>query len=100
MSGDYAIVGAPRKDDAGNNSGAAYIFTRQGTAWVEQAKLVAPDARPGDYFGVSVAIDEDTVLVGGHRINKPHRGRRIRLCLRAAWQQLAPNSSSHGSGCY
>ncbi len=71
MSGDYAIVGAPRKDDAGNNSGAAYIFTRQGTVWVEQAKLVAPDARPGDYFGISVAIDEDTVLVGGHRINKP-----------------------------
>ena len=71
MSGDYAIVGAPRKDDAGNNSGAVYIFTRQGTAWVEQAKLVAPDARPGDYFGISVAIDEDTVLVGGHRINKP-----------------------------
>ena len=71
MSGDYAIVGAPRKDDAGNNSGAAYIFTRQGTEWVEQAKLVAPDARAGDYFGISVAIDEDTVLVGAHRVNKP-----------------------------
>ena len=71
MSGDYAIVGAPRKDDVGNNSGAAYIFTRQGTEWVEQAKLVAPDARQGDYFGISVAIDGDTALVGGHRINKP-----------------------------
>ena len=71
MSGDYAIVGAPSKDDTGNNSGAAYIFTRHGTEWVEQAKLVAPDARPGDYFGISVAIDGDTVLVGGHRINKP-----------------------------
>ena len=71
MSGDYAIVGAPRKDDVGNNSGAAYIFTRQGTEWVEQAKLIAPDARAGDYFGISVAIDGDTALVGGHRINKP-----------------------------
>ena len=71
MSGDYAIIGAPRKDDFGNNSGAAYIFTRQGTEWIEQAKLVAPDARPGDYFGISVAIDGDTALVGGHRINKP-----------------------------
>ena len=71
MSGDYAIVGAPKTDDAGRNSGAAYIFTRQGTEWVEQAKLVAPDARAGDYFGISVAIDGDTVLVGGHRINKP-----------------------------
>ena len=71
MSGDYAVVGAPRNDDAGRNSGAVYIFTRQGTDWVEQAKLLAPDARAGDYFGISVAIDEDTVLVGGHRINKP-----------------------------
>ena len=71
MSGDYAVVGAPRNDDAGRNSGAVYIFTRQGTDWVEQTKLLAPDARAGDYFGISVAIDEDTVLVGGHRINKP-----------------------------
>ena len=71
MSGDYAIVGAPRKDDFGRNSGAAYIFTRQDTVWVEQAKLVAPDARPGDYFGISVAIDGDTALVGAHRMNKP-----------------------------
>ncbi len=71
MSGDYAIVGTPKKDDVGNNSGAAYIFTRQGTQWVEQAKLVAPDARQGDYFGISVAIDGDIALVGGHRINKP-----------------------------
>ena len=71
MSGDYAIVGAPRKDDVGNNSGAAYIFTRQGTEWIEQAKLIAPDARAGDYFGISVAIDGDTALVGGHRVNKP-----------------------------
>ena len=71
MSGDYAIVGAPRKDDVGNNSGAAYIFTRQGTEWVEQAKLIAPDTRAGDYFGISVAIDGDTALVGGHRVNKP-----------------------------
>ncbi len=71
MSGDYAIVGAPRRDDFGNNSGAAYIFTRQGTEWVEQTKLVAPEAHAGDYFGISVAIDGDTALVGAHRVNKP-----------------------------
>ncbi len=71
MSGDYAVVGAPRKDDVGNNSGAAYVFTRHGTEWVEQAKLVASGARAGDYFGISVAIDEDTILVGGHRVNEP-----------------------------
>ena len=71
MSADYAIVGAPRKMGVGRRSGAAYIFTRKGTEWVEQAKLVASDGMRGDYFGISVAIDGDTVLVGGHRTNEP-----------------------------
>ena len=71
VSGDYAVVGVPRKDGVGRNSGAAYIFTRQGMEWVEQAKLVAADETRGDYFGVSVAIDGDTVLVGAHRSNEP-----------------------------
>lgn len=71
MSGDYAIVGAPRKTGIGRRSGAAYIFTRRGTEWVEQAKLVAADETRSDYFGISVAIDGDTALVGGHRTNEP-----------------------------
>ena len=71
MSGDYAIVGAPRKDGVGRNSGAAYIFRRQGTEWIEQAKLLASDEARADYFGISVAIDADTALVGAHRSNEP-----------------------------
>ena len=71
MSGDYAIVGAPKKDGVGRNSGTAYIFRRQGTEWVEQAKLVASDEARSDYFGISVAIDGDTALVGAHRTNEP-----------------------------
>jgi len=71
MSGDYAIVGAPRKAGVGRRSGAAYIFTRKDTEWIEQAKLVASDETRGNYFGIAVAIDGDTALVGGHRANEP-----------------------------
>lgn len=71
MSGNYAIIGAPRNDSVGRNSGAVYIFTRRGTTWIEQAKLVASDANRGDYFGISVAIDGDTAIVGAHRTNEP-----------------------------
>ena len=71
VSGDYAVVGAPRKDGVGRNSGAAYIIRRQGTEWVEQAKLLASDETRADYFGTSVAIDGDTVLVGAYRNNEP-----------------------------
>ena len=64
ISGDTAIVGADSDDDNGFNSGSAYIFTRTGGVWSEQAKLIASDAAAGDGFGRSVSISGDTVIVG------------------------------------
>lgn len=66
IDGDYAIVGAYRNDDAGDESGAAYIFERLGNNWVEQAKLTASDAAAGDNFGHSVDIDNNYVIVGAY----------------------------------
>ena len=66
ISGDTAIVGARFDDDAGPNSGSAYVFTRSGTTWTQQAKLTASDAAAGDEFGISVAISGDTAIVGSH----------------------------------
>jgi LPXTG-site transpeptidase (sortase) family protein len=69
ISGNTAIVGARNADpDTGPgpllNAGAAYIFVRRGQSWIEEAKLVAADASPGDSFGVAVAIDGSTAVVG------------------------------------
>ena len=66
ISGDTVVVGAWLDDDAGADSGSAYVFQRSGTAWSEQAKLTASDAAAGDVFGVSVAISGDTVVVGAY----------------------------------
>ncbi len=63
-SGDTAVVGAYRDDDAGTNSGSAYVFVRSGTMWSEQAKLLGSDAALGDSFGFSVAVSGDTAVVG------------------------------------
>ncbi len=46
------------------NPGAAYVFTRMGTTWTQQAKLVGSDTVPGDTFGIDVSLDDDTVIVG------------------------------------
>ena len=48
-----------------NNTGAAYIFTRTGTTWIQEAKLVSSDITTGDNFGHSVSISNDgnTVMV-------------------------------------
>jgi hypothetical protein len=64
ISGDYAVVSAYWDDDAGSDSGSAYIFKRDGTAWTEQAKITASDGAADDYFGASVAISGDYAVVG------------------------------------
>ena len=64
VDGDTALIGAPRDDDNGLYSGSAYVFTRNAGVWTEQAKLTASDGASGDAFGVSVAVDGDTVLIG------------------------------------
>ena len=62
--GNTAIVGARTNDDAGSNSGSAYVFTYDGINWTEQQKLTASDAAGGDQFGYSVSIYEDTAIIG------------------------------------
>jgi len=64
--GDTAIVGSKNEDTGGSDAGAAYIFTRSGTTWSQQAKIQASDKQGFDYFGESVAIssDGDTAIVG------------------------------------
>ena len=64
ISGDIAIVGARRNDDAGDDSGSAYFFTRQPDGrWLEE-KVTVWDAEAEDRFGTSVAISGDRAIVG------------------------------------
>ena len=67
IDGDTAVIGAWNDDDVASDSGSAYVFTRSGTTWSQQAKLTASDAAAGDLFGVSVAIDGDTAVIGAYR---------------------------------
>ena len=66
VSGDYCIVAAYADEDNGYNSGSAYVFKRDGTDWVEQAKLMASDGFEYQYFGRSVAISGDYCVVGAN----------------------------------
>lgn len=64
ISGDYAIVGAPKASGAWFLQGAAYVFVRSGTSWTQQAKLNATDGLIGDNFGTGVSINGDYAVVG------------------------------------
>ena len=65
IAGDTIVVGAYEDDtDNGTDSGSAYVFTRTGTTWTQQAKLTASDGAAYDQFGWSVAMAGDTIIVG------------------------------------
>ena len=72
LSGDTAIVGAVGLAGFSNPNGKAYVFTRSGSSWTLQQKLVAADAASGDAFGFSVAVSGDTAIAGAvRRVTNP-----------------------------
>ena len=71
IDGNTVVVGARYDDDAGSMSGSAYVFltTDGGATYDQVAKLTAADAAAEDQFGVSVAIDGDTIVIGAYKDN-------------------------------
>jgi hypothetical protein len=84
ISGNTIVVGVPYEggssngiihgsdlsmtNDEAKNSGAAYVFVRNGSLWSNQAYLKAPNSYSqsiyGDRFGSAVAISGNTIVVG------------------------------------
>eukprot|EP00585_Thalassiosira_rotula_P000176 CAMPEP_0196160266 /NCGR_PEP_ID=MMETSP0910-20130528/46740_1 /TAXON_ID=49265 /ORGANISM="Thalassiosira rotula, Strain GSO102" /LENGTH=732 /DNA_ID=CAMNT_0041425195 /DNA_START=21 /DNA_END=2219 /DNA_ORIENTATION=+ len=64
IHGNTMIVSAYSDDDNGTDTGSVHVFVRNGGTWMHQAKLLAPDGSAYDYFGWTVAIFGDTVIVG------------------------------------
>ena len=57
--GNTLAVGSPFEDSTATDSGAAYVFTRSGTNWSQQALVKASNAGNGDQFGWSVTLSGD-----------------------------------------
>jgi hypothetical protein len=100
LSGDTALIGAP-KNDMATVPGSAYVFTRTGTTWTQQAKLVASDGIAPDFFGCAVSLDENTVLVGafwGDGIVTDSGSAYVFTRSGTTWTQQAKLFASDGEG--
>jgi len=67
---DSAAVGvdADQGDNSAEDSGAVYVFVRDvAGVWSQQAYIKASNAEAGDWFGASVTLFEDTLVVGAPR---------------------------------
>jgi trimeric autotransporter adhesin len=118
LDGDNLLVGAPWQDGAkggvnalrmssgANDSGAAYLFTRTGTTWSEQAYFKADAPAAGDYFGSDVAILDDVIVIGAPRTDPtgasgaPPRAGVAYVFVRGSdgsWSQQARLSAQDGA---
>jgi hypothetical protein len=64
LDDDTVVVGAPWGEVDGTASGEAHVFKRSGGVWIRRAELHAADGAAEDHFGIDVALDGDTALIG------------------------------------
>ena len=76
LVGNTAVIGAvdedsnavgvngSETDNSESQAGAAYVFTRFGSLWTQQAYLKASNSDGGDRFGSALDLDRDTLVIG------------------------------------
>ena len=87
--GNTIVAGGP---DDNNGVGAAWIFTRTGSVWSQQAKLVGNDYTPNDYpaqgSAVAISADGNTATVGGNGDNFGTGATWVYTRSAGAWTQF------------
>ncbi len=61
---NVVVIGAPNQSDFIDKSGAAYVFTTDGTTYTQTTKLKAFGRTEKDFLGSSVAINRDDIIAG------------------------------------
>lgn len=57
-------INGSQSNNSASASGAVYVFTQSGSNWSQQAYIKASNTDANDLFGFSVAIDQNSILVG------------------------------------
>ncbi|XMB67723.1 DUF5011 domain-containing protein [Mycoplasmatota bacterium zrk1] len=64
VSGNFVIVGARSDDDNGTDSGSVYVYKLDDTGY--ERKITASDGLANDFFGISVSVSGNFVVVGAY----------------------------------
>jgi hypothetical protein len=71
FEGNWLAIAAWLEDTNGSSAGAVYMFRWNGSSWVQDQKLQAPDAAGGDQFGRYVSLSGSKVLIGAWKDDAP-----------------------------
>lgn len=64
LSGNRLLIGAPFEDNFFNDDGSAFLFTRSESGWSYTTHIQPNNADAFRFFGFSVAIDGDDMIIG------------------------------------
>jgi hypothetical protein len=75
VTGGKVLIGAPEHATAaGFGAGSAYLYQKRDGAWSQIAELSASDAIAGGSFGISVAVQDNAMLIGASGQHPPVEG--------------------------
>jgi hypothetical protein len=100
ISEKFAVIGASKADIKGANTGAAYVFEQNNNRWLEMKSLYPWSAQGYDYFGSSVAIAGDYIIVGAYGDSKNGRlagGAYVFHLVDGIWEECVYITASEGS---
>ncbi len=66
IDGSTIVIGSHRADRNHMDTGAAYVFNGADFVWSETQRLIASDRERNEFFGHSVAVDGNTILVSAN----------------------------------
>src|SRR6516165_10924535 len=94
--GNTAIVGGSADN---NSTGAAWVFTRSGGVWNQQAKLVGTGAIGAALQGISVSLsgDGNTAIVGGFNDNGETGAAWVFTRSGGVWSEQGPKLVGTGA---
>ena len=74
--GNAKGINGPQDNNGAQEAGAAYLFTRSGTTWTQQAYIKSEQNEAFDEFGGSVALSRDgkTLVISAHGEDSSARG--------------------------
>jgi uncharacterized protein (TIGR03437 family) len=93
VSGDTAVIG----NNLTFQMRAAYVFVRSGGVWRLQQKLTASGGAAGDYFGSSVSVSGDTVLIGASGRNNAIGAAYVFVRSGGVWSQQQELTAPDGA---
>ncbi len=101
LDGDTVVISSASVDDH-HRSSSAYVFVQaENGTWSQQAKLMPAGGDTERWFGNSVSLDSNTVVIGAFRSTCKDRNSFAYVFVRAAdgtWRQQTKLKSPDGVG--